>query len=119
MPRVTRAAMRSHAIMEEESHFAATVPLPSTPLSGRTPLGDITSVVQEEVPNSHESDASVKAMKKAVVKSKKAKGTKKGGKKKVEKDKLTPEVLEDENQSETSSAVDEACGDLLRGNSEG
>ena len=119
MPRVTRAAMRSHAIMEEESHFAATVPLPSTPLSGRTPLGDITSVVQEEALNSHESNASVKAVKKAIVKSKKAKGTKKGGKKKVEKDKLNPEVLEDENQSETSSAVDEACGDLLRGNSEG
>ena len=104
MPRVTRAAMRSHVIEAA----------PSTPLKDRIPLSDITSIVQEELLSTHESDASRRVMKKTVVKAKKAKGTKRGHKKGITKTEVTSEVLDDENQSEMSSAVDEACGELLK-----
>lgn len=114
MPRVTRAALRSHAIMEDEANLAAAIPLPSTPHKERAPLGEITNNVQDEVINVHEVDMDAKPAKKAGNKGRKAKTSKKGKKDSQFKDEENPEVLEDENQNDASSAVEEACVELMK-----
>ena len=114
MPRVTRAALRSHAIMEDEANLAAAIPLPSTPHKERAPLGEITNNVQEEVINVDRVDTDAKSTKKAGTKGRKAKTSKKGKKGSQSKSEENPEVLEDENQSDASSAVEEARVELMK-----
>lgn len=112
MPRVTRAALRSNALLEE-ADLASSTPLPLT----RVPLGEIAGNKEEIKSESHELS---KAEKKPPVKGKKGKVTKEA--KKQENDKTgheTVEILEDDNQSATSSAVDEACQNLMQESSGG
>ena len=106
MPR-TRAALRSNAIVEDEVDLATNTALPSTPVKDREPLGEISSNAQEESMNA-------KTFQKVPTKAKKIKGAKRGRKKKTENPEPDAEVLEDENQSETSSAVEDACDDLMK-----
>ena len=114
--RRTRAALRSNTIMEDELNIATTVALPSTPLKDREPLGEITSNKLEDSIGEKDQDIDVKASKKAVAKTKKTKGGMKGRKKKIEPIEPNAEVLEDEIQSETSSAVEDACDELMKQN---
>ncbi|MCJ1243488.1 hypothetical protein MMC30_000685 [Trapelia coarctata] len=114
MPRVTRAAQRTTAILEDEANIAAETPLPSTPTTttGRAPLGEIVQNVNV--------DALLAETMEVVLKpAKKAKGTKKGRKKNDADKENIAEVLEDDNQSVTSSAVSEACEDLMKEHSGG
>ncbi|MCJ1392214.1 hypothetical protein MMC18_005081 [Xylographa bjoerkii] len=114
MPRVTRAALRTTAILEDETNLAAATPLPSTPTMSRTPLGEVAGNMYGEIVNGEEQDNAIKPAKQAAVKARKAKGTKKGRKKgDVEKENQV-EILEDPYQSSASSAVEEACEDLLK-----
>ncbi|SLM34091.1 hypothetical protein LPUS_02768 [Lasallia pustulata] len=114
MPTTTRAALRSTTILEDELGLAMSTALPATPPKDREPLGEVAgngsedTVVVEDV---------VQLEKKGGAKGKKAKRTKKGKKQpKIISEEATPEVLEDDDQSATSSAVEEACGDLLKPN---
>lgn len=117
MPTTTRAALRSTTILEDELGLAMSTALPATPPKDREPLGEVAgngsedTVVVEDV---------VQLEKKGGAKGKKAKRTKKGKKQpKIISEEATPEVLEDDDQSATSSAVEEACGDLLKPNAGG
>ena len=118
MPRVTRAAMRSMEQHDEPS-IAVLIPLPQTPTKGRNPLGEIANnkgAESQAITNSEERAAPAK---KEVGKGKKrttAKTAKPGKTEKAEK--VCVEILEDENQSTCSSAVD-ACQDLLKDGSQG
>lgn len=112
MPRVTRAALRSHALLEE----ADSTPLPLTPVT-RVPLGEIAGNKEEIKANPHELSTFDK---KAQVNGKKGRVAKKAKKQENDKiDRETVEVLEDGNQSATSSAVDEACQNLMQQSSGG
>jgi cell wall-associated NlpC family hydrolase len=109
MPRVTRAAVR---IMEDEATVAAGVPLPSTPNVERAPLGEITGNHNEQPKVTLEVNLS-KPTKKPH-KARKAKPTKKTKKENKSGPESTCEVLEDDNESATSSAVEEACKELKK-----
>ena len=120
MPRVTRAALRSNTIMQEEADSAATIPLPSTPRKDRAPLGEITRNLNDENVSVEKPKEFVNATKKAPGKDKKIKGTKKVKKQtNLGGHEDYPEVLEDDSQSATSSAVEEACQELLKENTGG
>lgn len=113
MPRVTRAALRSQE-PQEESVVAASVPLPMTPIKGRVPLGE-TSGNTVAVPEIVNEENMAAAAKKGPGKGKKGIAPRKATKpKKAKVEKSEVEVLEDDNQSQTSSAAEEACKDLLR-----
>ena len=115
MPRVTRAALRSHAMLEE-ADLASSTPLPLTPVT-RVPLGEIAGNKEEIKPEPYELS---KAEKKPPVKGRKGRVAKEA--KKQENDKInheTVEVLEDDIQSTTSSAVEEACQNLMQESSGG
>lgn len=109
MPRVTRAALRSQEI-QDESDLAASTALPHTPVKSRAPLSEISNnkVNGPEPVNTSEEQMGL------AKKGKKGNNTKKSTKQKIENNKQTDvEVLEDGNESSTSSAVEEACKDLL------
>ncbi len=114
MPRVTRAALRLNPMLEE-TNLAASTPLPLTPVPNRAHLGEITGNSGEVKAVVRAVESSVKAHKKAPLKGRRGK-TLKNAKK------ITPnarseesiEVIEDDNQSATSSAVDEACHELMK-----
>lgn len=114
MPRVTRAALRLNAMLED-TKLAASTPLPLTPLPLRAPLGEITG-------NSEEVKAMVNNLEELVKAQKKAPPKGRRGKIQSNEKKLAlharreerVEVIEDDNQSATSSAVDEACQELMR-----
>ena len=113
MPRVTRAALRTQEL-QEESDIAASTPLPPTPVKKRVPLGEISDNVATEAQVAELEQKLVPA-KKGSVRGKKANIAKKTNKqKKVKAMDVEPEVLEDGNESSTSSAVEEACQDLLK-----
>ncbi|KAL8721498.1 MAG: hypothetical protein Q9225_001843 [Loekoesia sp. 1 TL-2023] len=114
MPRTTRAALRSQA-SPEASEIAATVPLPATPpVTRRTPLGEI-SGNQEEFPAAVEDPEGTLKANKGPRKGKKGKASKKPKKNDQKPDsKKSEDVLPDDNGSETSSAVEDACQDLLK-----
>lgn len=115
MPRVTRAALRSHALLDE-ADLASSTPLPLTPVT-RVPLGEVAGN-REEIRS--ELRQLSKVEKKPPVKGKKGRVAKKA--KSQENDKInneTVEVLEDDSQSATSSAVDEACQKLMQESSGG
>lgn len=109
MPRTTRAALRSKELLDE-SDIAASVPLPSTPLKERAPLGEITNNKGTEPSMSTNSEFIDEPVKNKVKKGKKGRPAKKGAKR--TKQEPDAEVLEDDNQSSTSSAAEEACHDL-------
>ncbi len=116
MPRVTRAALRTQEL-QEESEIAASTPLPPTPVKKRVPLSEISDNVATEAQVAELEEKLVPA-KKGSVRGKKANVAKKTNKqKKVKAMNAEPEVLEDDNESSTSSAVEEACQDLLKDNS--
>ena len=114
MPRVTRAALRTQEL-QEESEIASSTPLPPTPTKKRVPLGEISENMATEV-QAAEVEEKMAPSKKGPGRGKKANAAKKG-QKKVKDTEAEVEVLEDENESETSSAVEEACQDLLKGSS--
>ena len=120
MPRVTRAAQRTTTILEDEANIAAETPLPSTPTTttNRPPLGEILQNVNADALLAETMEVVLKPTKKAI-KGKKAKGPKKGRKKSDADKENIPEVLDDDNQSTTSSAVSEACEDLMKEHSRG
>ena len=113
MPRTTRAAHRLKELAEEEA-IAASVPLPTTPQKERVPLGEIAdnkgaeSTMVDNIGN--------KPIKPAPKKGRKTKGAKKANSKRnkneTEESGIEVEVLEDGNQSSTSSAAEEACEEL-------
>jgi len=120
MPRVTRAALRSRE-EQEETDIAACVPLPLTPkLKGRAPLGETSgnSAAAPVILNTFEE--TMAAAKQGPGKGNKGNATKKATKqKKNQAREPTVEVIEDDNQSQTSSAAEEACKDLLKGDFRG
>jgi uncharacterized protein YdaU (DUF1376 family) len=121
MPRITRAAQRTNAILEDEANIAAATPLPSTPTTAtaRAPLGEIAANSNGDAILASSIEIELKPAKKGTAKAKKAKGAKKGAKKNKEAEKENVEVLEDDSQSTTSSAVEEACEDLMRSHPRG
>ncbi|MCJ1405357.1 hypothetical protein MMC11_008584 [Xylographa trunciseda] len=119
MPRITRAALRTNAILEDEANLAAATPLPSTPTMSRTPLGEVAVNMYGETVKGEDQDDAIKPAKKAVGKARRAKGTKKGRKKDDDEKENQVEILEDPYQSSASSAVEEACEDLLKKNAGG
>ena len=116
MPTTTRAALRSTTILEDELGLAMSTALPATPPKDREPLGEVAGNVSEDTVVVEDV---VQLEKKGGAKGKKAKRTKKGKKQPKFINEATPEVVEDDNQSATSSAVEEACGDLMKPNAGG
>lgn len=117
MPRVTRAALRS--LLPEETNLAASTPLPLTPLAQRAPLGEITGNTVETAVAPNACNQQSKPEKKAPSKGKRGrvKKTKKPEQRSVGEENI--DVLEDDNRSATSSAVNEACQELLKGSDGG
>ena len=107
MPRLTRATLRN-AILEDMDE-AAQIPLPLIPRAERTPLGEIALNREEESRILLEVDL-FKPAKKAN-KKKPAKAERKRDD--MNKENI-PEVVEDDSQSTASSAVEEACEDLMK-----
>lgn len=105
MPRVTRAALQA----------AAAVPLPATPpVTKCAPLGEI-SGNQEGLPVAVEDPEQILKANKGSGRRKKGKVATKNRKHEEAANNEKPaSVLPDENESETSSAVDDACQDLLK-----
>ena len=123
MPRVTRATVRSNALLEDAT-AAALTPLPLTPLKERVALGEITENQVREVPTTETAEEAQETRKMGpgktgLDKAKRGKVAKKGKKQVPKVAEVNVEVLDDDNQSETSSAVEEACQDLIKGNSGG
>ncbi|KAL8798700.1 MAG: hypothetical protein Q9182_006451 [Xanthomendoza sp. 2 TL-2023] len=112
MPR-TRAALRSQA-SPDEAKLAATVPLPATPpVTRRSPLGEITGN-KNEVPIAVDDPEEILKVNKGTGKGKKGQNSKKSKKDAQNlNNNESREVLPDENESETSTAVEDACQDLL------
>lgn len=118
MPRVTRAALRSNALAEE-SAIAASTPLPSTPIKERVPLGEIANVQGEGVSITAPEEP-LEPGKKGPGKAKKGKVTKNVARKTSPRNApVNVEVLEDDAQSTASSAVGEACEELMKKSSGG
>lgn len=109
MPRVTRAALRSQVLLDEVD-LAISTPLPSTPRT-RVPLGEIAANT-EEIKNPNLELSKSKKKQPAKGKRKIAKKIQKQTNGKVQDQGV--EVLEDDNQSTASSAVDEACQNLMQ-----
>lgn len=109
MPRVTRAALRSQVLLDEVD-LAISTPLPSTPRT-RVPLGEIAANT-EEIKNPNPDLSKTKKKQPTKGKRRVAKKAKKQTSSNVEDQSV--EVLEDDNQSTTSSAVDEACQNLMQ-----
>lgn len=118
MPRVTRAALRSQE-EQVETDIAARAPLPLTPnLKVRTPLGETSGNSAAAPKIVSTADETMAAAKKGPGRGKKGNATKKATKQKRNKaGGPTVEVIEDDDQSQTSSAAEEACKDLLKGDS--
>ena len=114
MPRVTRAVLRTNAILEDEANMAAATPLPLTPTVTRPPLGELAVNVNADAFIAGELEIVLKPVKKSTAKAKKSKGAKKGRKKDTAGKANELEVLEDDCQSSTSSAAEEACEELLK-----
>ena len=123
MPRVTRAALRSNALLED-STVAALTSLSLTPHKARIALGEITENQGKEAPVLETPEKVEETIKMAPSKKGPGKGkigrvTKKGNKQASKTEEEIMAVLEDGSQSETSSAVEEACQDLMKESSGG
>ena len=110
----TRAALRSQATSEDSSTVAPTPP----PATKRAPLREITGN-QEEVPIAVDDPEEILKGNKGTGKGKKSKSSKSKKDAENTNDEESAKVLPDENRSETSSAVDGACQDLLRDQTQG
>ena len=115
MPTLTRAALRSNTILPDEiTADAISTPLPPTPTTSRAPLGEISANNTEDAVMPA---ATIEVKKSSgASKAKKGKGAKKPKKQAARNgdEDLTPEILEDDDQSATSSAVEDACEDLIK-----
>ena len=118
MPR-TRAALRNEVL--EDPDGAVAVPLPSTPQRGdRAPLGEI--LLNEQSPPKIQLEVNLSKPERpaapAPAKKSKGPGRKKKAANSSNKENVRPgsaaaaEVVEDDYESSTSSAVEEACQDL-------
>ncbi|KAL8944869.1 MAG: hypothetical protein Q9216_000159 [Gyalolechia sp. 2 TL-2023] len=113
MPRVTRATVRSQASSENSGVGTALSPPQTPPITKRTPLGEI-SGNQEEILTVVEDPEG------APIANKGKKGKKRKNWKKAKKNneatgsKESENVLPDDNESELSSAVEDACQELLK-----
>ncbi|KAL8756399.1 MAG: hypothetical protein Q9199_002961 [Rusavskia elegans] len=107
----TRSALRSQASHENPT----TTSPPTSSASKRAPLGEITGN-QEEVPIAVDDPEEILKANRGTAKGKKSKSSKKSKKdaQNTSNEADSGKVLPDENESETSSAVDDACQDLLR-----
>ncbi|MCJ1456563.1 hypothetical protein MMC28_006924 [Mycoblastus sanguinarius] len=119
MPRVTRAALRSKEL-EEETSVTISKPFLLTPAKSRVPLGEIRDNQSAgSIVNTPEESVEVAKKDPAKVKGKKGKATKKTTKQeKLSIEEPSIDVLEDGNQSAASSAVEEACQDLMMNGTE-
>ena len=118
MPRITRAALRSKAALES-AELAASVPLPLTPSKERAPLGEIAGNAVGDTCMDHATNEVFKVQKKGSTRSKNGRNTKKAAPVNKSTGNGPVEVLEDDNLSATSSAVEEACEDLLKNHDSG
>ena len=117
MPR-TRAAQRN-AILEDLDDAAA-VPLPSTPQRGdRAPLGEILLNEQEPAKVGLEVNQGKLEKGAQATKNKSAGHKKKTASKENARPESAAAVVEDDYESSTSSAVEEACQDLKDGSKYG
>ena len=125
MPRITRSTLRNNnMILEDEATVAAETPLPLTPVQERTPLGEVTGNLFQEIIYGQDFEAAGKpARKSASTKGRKAKATKgiRKGRKNFDdlRQENESEVVEDDDRSSTSSAVEEACRELMKESSGG
>ncbi|KAL9026917.1 MAG: hypothetical protein Q9196_004489 [Gyalolechia fulgens] len=118
MPRVTRAALRSQA-SSEDSGVGAVISLPTIPpITKRMPLGEISGNQEELLAAMEHPGETLKANKGP--KGKKGKTSKNSRKDDEAVGTKQPEdVLPDDNESEISSAVEDACQDLLKEQTQG
>ena len=119
MPRMTRAALRS---MEQQdgSELTASPPLPQTPIKGRVPLGEVAGNRGTDNEGTSASDEQVTPAKKETGKGQIGNNAKKANKQAKDKaEEVRVEILEDENQSVSSSAAEDARQDLLKDGSQG
>ena len=111
MPRATRAALRAQELLDDAT-TAANIALPATPKKDRQPLGEISNNANATIETSM--PGATFELGEPAAKGKKGKcgrKAKKGTAAKVENKEM--EILEDDNQSSQSDAVEEACSDLL------
>ena len=113
MPRVTRATLRSNAASESSDL------LPSTSLRQRAPLGETAGNVGKDSRVADRSGQMTRARKRGQVKVKKGNAAKIASAGLLESSEDCAEILEDDNQSVTSPAVEEACDDLMKHGSSG
>lgn len=112
MPRATRAALRAQELLDE-TIAAAAITLPSTPTRGRVPLGEISNNTNNNS-DMAVNDKSAEIGRKAGAKGNKGKGGKKGKKgAKAKAENKEVEILDDDQHSSHSEAVDEACSNLM------
>ena len=66
MPRITRSTLRNNnMILEDEATVAAETPLPPTPVQERTPLGEVTGNLFQEIIYGQDFEAAGKPAKKS------------------------------------------------------
>lgn len=113
MPRATRAALRAQELVEEAT-AAAAIALPPTPTKERVVLGEISNNSNPilEMPGNNDMKS-----KKAGTKGKKGRTGKKAKKEAKTKEAQQVEILEDDQLSTHSDAVEQACSDLRSHNS--
>ncbi|KAL8793444.1 MAG: hypothetical protein Q9195_003927 [Heterodermia aff. obscurata] len=118
MPRITRATVRSNAALENPD-LAASFSLPIIPRKQRAPLGEIAGNAGENSSIADSSGQMTKARNKGSANSKKENAGKKAKAEFLASSENCHEILEDDNQGATSSAVEEACDDLMKHGSSG
>lgn len=112
MPRATRAALRAQELADETT-TAAAIALPSTPTRERVPLGEISNN-KNNITEMAVSEQSAEIERKVGAKGNKGKGGRKGKKgAKAKAEDKEVEILDDDQQSSHSGAVDEACNNLM------
>lgn len=115
MPRATRAALRAQELVDEAT-TAASIALPPTPTKERTVLGEISNNPTMTVETPFDKDSEPKKLGTKGKKGKGGKKAKKGAKTKEGPQKV--DVLEDDEISNHSDAVEQACTELLQNQSE-
>ena len=118
MPRITRATLRSNAAVKN-ADLAASVPSPSTLSQQRAPLEEIAGNVGEDLRKANSSSQMTKARKNGPMKEKKGNAARKAQPGLLELSENCEEILEDDIQSATSPAVEDACDDLKTHGSSG
>lgn len=118
MARATRAAMRSQ-VSSDNSAVGATISFPTISLTNRRmPLGEI-SGNQGEFPAATENTEVTTKANKGPGKGKKGKASKKFKNDEAAGTNKSKDVLPDDNESEISSAVEDACQNLWKEQTQG